>query len=169
MKVVASGLEWMGSGVGSIQNAIQGALDQSRISVTVVAYALTDHAPQFLDSIEDCLKRGIRVEFLVNKFEGQQQRTKKKIQSFAATYVGFSAFTFVDPNGGDLHSKLVIVDGELAVVGSANLSWNGLVKNHELAILVDDAKDVGQIKTTVDKLFRSRYSTLIMSTDEAIN
>ena len=161
MRVITSGLEWMGSGVGSIQTAVEELLDKSQVDVTVVTYSLTIGAATFFDGIQRCLERGVRVSLLINRFEGQTKEMKSRIHSLANRELSFDLFDFVDPSGGDLHSKLVIVDRKRAIVGSANLSWNGLVRNHELAVLIEDEEEVSQIASTVDRLFRSTHATRI--------
>ncbi len=51
----------------------------------------------------------------------------------------------------DLHAKVIVVDHNAALVGSANMTWKGLVGNHELAVLVSGevASRVGML---LDKL-----------------
>jgi len=71
MRVIASGLEWMGAGVGSIQTAVEELLYGSQFDVTVVTYSLTGGAAAFMDGIERCLERGIKVSFLINRFDAQ--------------------------------------------------------------------------------------------------
>lgn len=51
----------------------------------------------------------------------------------------------------DLHAKIIVVDREDALVGSANLTWKGLVGNHELAIVIS-GKTASSIGTLLDKL-----------------
>jgi cardiolipin synthase len=39
-------------------------------------------------------------------------------------------------NQTDLHAKVLVVDRSIALVGSANLSFHGMVSNHEMALVV---------------------------------
>ena len=45
---------------------------------------------------------------------------------------------FNDPNGWDLHAKVLIQDRRTAVIGSANISWRGMEKNIEISVLIRD-------------------------------
>lgn len=41
-----------------------------------------------------------------------------------------------DPLTTTTHSKLLIIDGEVSVVGSTNWTYNALEKNHEVSVLI---------------------------------
>jgi len=45
-----------------------------------------------------------------------------------------------DDNKTTTHSKLVIVDGKIVLLGSSNFSYYALEKNHETNVLIEDAK-----------------------------
>ncbi len=151
----------MGAGVGSIQTAVEELLESAQHEVTAVTYSITLGAEGFLDGIQTCLERGIRVELIINKMDTQNSQAISRIRAMAGTFPRFAVFDFVDPRGADLHSKLLIVDRNRAVVGSANLSWNGMVRNHELAVLIEESVDAALIAETVDRLFRSDLVTRI--------
>jgi len=60
-------------------------------------------------------------------------------------------------NGGDmspkkmLHAKVIVVNGEKAVVGSANFSWGGMSGHYEVGIYLegDEARTLAEIVTAV--------------------
>lgn len=51
----------------------------------------------------------------------------------------------------DLHAKLIIIDHKVALVGSANPTWKGLIVNHELMIRIK-VRHASQIGDLVDDL-----------------
>lgn len=153
----------MGMGAGSIQTAVEELLNSAEFEVTAVTYSITLGAEGFLAGIEACLERGIRVALIINRIDSQNTQAISTIKSMIARFPSFAVFDFVDPKGADLHSKLLVVDRIHAVVGSANLSWNGMVRNHELALLIDDPTDAAIIAETADRLFRSDIVTRIHS------
>jgi len=51
----------------------------------------------------------------------------------------------------DLHAKLIIVDHRSALVGSANLTWKGMIINHELVIRIK-GRHASEIGDLVDNL-----------------
>lgn len=44
---------------------------------------------------------------------------------------------FYDPRGEELHAKVIVVDRQKAVVGSAYFTRNGMVLNREIAVLIN--------------------------------
>ena len=52
-----------------------------------------------------------------------------------------------------LHAKLIAADRHTAVVGSANFSHNGLIENHEIALLVK-GKAARSLCAAVDSLVK---------------
>jgi len=149
--------------VGSIQTAVDDLLESAQYEVIAVTYSITLGAEGFLDGVQSCLDRGVRVDFVINRMSNQNAGAIARIRGMAKGFSRFSVFDFVDPNGADLHSKLIVVDRTRAVVGSANLSFNGMVRNHELALLIDDPAEAELIGETVDRLFRSEFVTRIQS------
>ncbi len=61
------------------------------------------------------------------------------------------------------HSKIVLVDGKIAFVGSANLTGAGMGakspkrRNFESGFLTDDAKSIVQIMTWLDDLYLGEF------------
>jgi len=57
-----------------------------------------------------------------------------------------------------LHAKLIVVDRSIALVGSSNLSWKGLILNHELAVLIEGptAAKVGNLIDVLAKDTRTK-------------
>jgi phosphatidylserine/phosphatidylglycerophosphate/cardiolipin synthase-like enzyme len=52
-----------------------------------------------------------------------------------------------------LHTKVIVVDGERAYLGSENLSANSLDNNREVGLIVTDASSLAPIATTFDSDF----------------
>jgi cardiolipin synthase len=61
----------------------------------------------------------------------------------------------VPADGGDLHAKVICADERIAVIGSSNLSFRGLVSNYELGVVVrgEPARIIGDKLRT---MFSSR-------------
>lgn len=148
VNIVVTGLAWMGHGVGSVESAIERMLTDASNEIQVATYMVTQGADEFLQLIRDCLSRGIQVTLILNRFSEQPERIRNRIEQMAQTFGHFFTFDF-NPRKkrGDLHAKIIVVDRSIALVGSPNLSWGGLVTNHELAFLVE-----GPAASTVARL-----------------
>ncbi|MEJ5347018.1 MAG: phospholipase D family protein, partial [Chloroflexus sp.] len=67
-------------------------------------------------------------------------------------YRHFQLYPFNPGNErGDLHAKVLVVDRKRALVGSSNLSYNGLILNHEMAVLID-GQEAATIGVAIDRL-----------------
>ena len=158
MRIVVSGLEWMGAGFGSIETAVDVMLHSAHSEVAVVTYSITSRATSFFDRLEECLERGVRLGMLIDKYRGQQAGARTRLAELKARYPNLKLFSFEDPHGASLHAKIIVVDRKQAVVGSANVSFNGFVRNHEFAVMMEDPAEGQAVAQAVDRLFRSPFA-----------
>lgn len=151
VQVVVSGLGWMGSGIGSIESAIEDLLKNAQDEILLTAYSIGKADPIF-DLLESALARGVRVRMVVNRLSEQHGSIQHRLQHLQKKYSHFYLHSF-QPGGdrGDLHAKILVVDRKSALVGSSNLSYNGMVLNHELAVLLDE-EAACQIAKGIDML-----------------
>jgi len=147
-EIVVTGLAWMGHGIRSIDSTLESLLEEAKDEVQVAAYMITESANKFIELISNCLCRGIKVTLILNRFESQPKKIQKEISKLLSDFVHFKVFNFNPKNKlEDLHAKLIVIDRQKALVGSSNITWKGLILNHELAILLKGptAKNVGSL------------------------
>lgn len=152
--IAVTGTAWMGKGVGSVQSAIERLLSSADDEVKVVVYEITAGAREFLDRIQICLARGIPVTIIINRYHEKPFQLRNRLENLAERFSHFRILNFQPKNQTeDLHAKIIVVDRREALVGSANLTWRGLVGNHELAVLVS-GPSASTIAKLVDRLCR---------------
>ena len=102
---------------------------------------------------------GVPVQIIVNRLEAQLKggrnkpvREKMKVLKSMpdATVLSFRPSDKRDHS--DLHAKIFTVDGETAILGSANLSFSGMFDNHEIMVKISGKKFVAQINELIDEL-----------------
>lgn len=135
IRIVVSGLGWMGGGVGSIESAIEDLLSSAQREILLTAYAI-GQADRIFDLLEAALARGIRVVMIVNRLSEQHRSVQQRLERLSNKYAHFHLYPF-QPDEGDLHAKVLVVDRRMALIGSSNLSYSGMVINHELAVLIE--------------------------------
>lgn len=155
-RVVVSGHSWMGNGFGSIESAIHDLFAQATDEVILTAYTVSAGARTFFSELEILLERGIKTRMLINRYDAQSEQTQGRLISLRNRYSSqFQLFSFVPQHEeADLHAKVIIVDRQYALVGSANLSMRGLLDNHELALVLSGT-EVAEVVRAVDTLLRS--------------
>ena len=162
LKIAVTGTAWMGGGVGSVQSAIEELLSQADEEILIAIYEITEGANEFLDKVRACLARGIRVTFIINRYDDKPLLIRNKLESLKNLFPYFEVLNFIPESGSDdLHAKLIVVDRSCALVGSANLTWNGLIGNHELAVVVYGAV-ASKIAELFDKLSQDRHITRVV-------
>jgi phosphatidylserine/phosphatidylglycerophosphate/cardiolipin synthase-like enzyme len=154
VNVVVTGVGWVGSGIGSIESALERLFREARQEVTITAYSISSGADIVLQWIEEALARGIQVRFIINRLDFQPTDVVAFLRRLAAHYAHFQLYNFTSASDVDLHAKTIVVDRKLALVGSSNLSRRGLLANYELAVLVDGIA-AGEIAQTLDLLLNT--------------
>lgn len=152
MRLVASGKEWIGGGVQSIESALTQLLIDAEDEILLITYSITAGSNRLLEWIEEALNRGVQVKLLINRSEEQPEGTVLRLQTLAKEYPHFYFYSFKSNEMADLHAKAVVVDRKTAIIGSFNLSKRGLVRNHELGLQFDGP--------AVEDLVRA-FSTLV--------
>jgi phosphatidylserine/phosphatidylglycerophosphate/cardiolipin synthase-like enzyme len=149
-QTVVTGLAWMGIGVRSVRAALKDLLRDAKNEVFLCAYSITGGADEILEEFEDCLKRGIKFKIVINRFHNQPQEIQEYFLNLVAIYPYCQVYDFNDAVE-ELHSKLIVVDRVVALIGSANLSRRGIKQNYELGIILHD-EEVGTISKCFDSL-----------------
>jgi len=154
--VVVTGLAWMGAGVGSIESALERIFTSAKQEISLTVYALGTDPDRITTWLESTLVRGVAVRVILNRSEEQPPAVVGSLKRLAAGYPHFSLFRFAGPENSEMHAKVVVADRRLALVGSSNLSWHGMVANHELALLVE-GETAAAVASALDRLFHSGF------------
>ena len=158
VEVIVSGLAWMGSGRRSIESTINELLEHARREVLITAYSIGNTSDRIFGTWNKVLDRGVSIRMIVNRLHTQPENVVQELQRLQSVYPFFELYSFEsDEPMADLHAKIIVIDREYAIVGSANISYRGWTTNHELALLVG-GETANQVAMTVQKLLSSRYS-----------
>lgn len=157
-ETVVTGLGWMETGVRSVQSALKEILREANQEVLVCAYSVTGGADEILKELEICLKRGVILKTIINRFNYQPIGVQKYLLQLKK-YPSYHLYTFNDPIE-ELHAKLIVVDRAVALVGSANLSLRGIKNNYELGIIVRN-EEVITIAKCFDSLLTHKSTSQI--------
>ncbi|MEM3400341.1 MAG: phospholipase D-like domain-containing protein [Candidatus Micrarchaeia archaeon] len=122
------------------EGTILGMIDRAESSIDVEVYTFTYQ--KIADALIRAHKRGVRVRVIL----------EPTVDSAAQN----SIFEYLRENGVEVvwasrkfsktHSKLVIVDGKKALVGSINLSWHAVNENREVAVMIENCELVKEFQ-----------------------
>jgi len=159
--IVVTGLAWMGRGIRSVESAIEDMLTNASDEIQVAAYMITGGAKEFLQLLQNCLCRGVRVTLIVNRLATQPKEIQAVIKDMTQRFHHFILLDFNPKRAEEyLHAKIVVVDRSTALVGSPNLSWGGLVLNHELAVVITGPA-AAKIGSLLDALGRDPRTSVV--------
>jgi phosphatidylserine/phosphatidylglycerophosphate/cardiolipin synthase-like enzyme len=168
VSVVVTGTVWMGSGIGSIESALERLFREAEQEIALTAYTISSGADLLFEWLETALARGIQVRLIINRLNDQPTDVVSRLHRLAIDYPHFHLYDFGAEGDADtfaslstsLHAKAIVVDRRLALVGSSNLSRRGMFTNYELGVLVEGpaAADVAR---AMDILFASQHAVRI--------
>ena len=136
-EVAVTGNFWLGRGLSSIRSLVKDSISKAESEIQIAAYAIGENSDEyeFFELLRGVLARGIRVLMIVNRFSNQRESVRKTLLELAGKYNSFVLKDFnPQDKREDLHAKLIVIDHTTALVGSANLSFKGMVANHELMV-----------------------------------
>jgi cardiolipin synthase len=158
ISVAVTGLAWMGSGIGSIETAMERLFREADHEILITLYAISSAADVILEWLEASLEKGILIRIAINKLSEQPPDVVLHLEALSNKYPHLYIYDFNGEETQDLHAKVIVADRQVAIVGSSNLSQRGFITNHELALVVRE-HSVENIATALDKLFSSPLLT----------
>lgn len=112
--------------------------------------------PSLLDRVRFAVDRGVRVNVVLS-------REHVTARALYGSYYGMldlldagaSVYLYESDVGSLLHFKLIMADGELASVGSANYNLRSQTTSRELSFIVSDQESLAMIRAELDALLAS--------------
>ncbi len=104
--------------------------------------------PQIIQALTAAAGRGVQVEVVLPNSSSDDQGAQQLTQG------GVKVTRVDDTNGGlYIHAKIIIADGNLAFVGSENISTQSLDQNREIGVLVANSQVIQQLEATFETDF----------------
>ncbi len=138
VSIAVTGLAWLGSGIPSVEQEMLSLVREAQREVSLCAYSITSGAMPLLREIDEVVSQGVMATVIVNAIHEQPVDVLNYMAERARHASGrWKVLDFARVgNQTDLHAKLLTVDRSVALIGSANMSFRGMVSNHEMAVVV---------------------------------
>ena len=149
--IILTGEKFLGSDFRAIGPVIEDLILGAKREILIVAYIITDSTKELLIKIENSLKQNIRVKIILNQVNNKDEYVNKWLFNAEKNYDNFKLIINQDVKT-TIHAKLIVADREKAVIGSANFSWGGMVKNYEIGTYIE-GPDVWKLCSLIDRSF----------------
>lgn len=148
--LLAAGVSWAGEvhvyTDREIRTALLELLNQAEQTIDVEMYVLTDD--EVVLALERAEQRGVQVRVILDPNQSGNQKHVERLKLH-----GVEVKWFPVNKPAQMHRKLAIVDGKQLFAGSVNWSYNGLARNEELMLLVEDP----EIARKLDEIFATDW------------
>ncbi|CAI1783680.1 phospholipase D-like domain-containing protein [Serratia proteamaculans] len=133
----------------------QQMFDAAKTRIDLGQFYVANQQGSLLDGVLQHLKaageRGVKIRFLMEE-KGIRISTPETLEQLKAIpNLELRIIPYQRLSGGILHAKYLLVDGELAFVGSQNFDWRALAHIHETGLRISDAGVVGQIQAIFEQ------------------
>lgn len=149
--ILATGERFIGKGIRAVEPVIEELILGARREVHIASYLFGSGAEGIFRLLERSLESGVSALIVVNRLENQPVEIRDWLSSLRTRFRQARVAEFGTSPGRALHAKAVVADRSRAVVGSANLTWGGLVGNYEIGVLVEGAP-AWQVASLIDRL-----------------
>ncbi|MDR7554062.1 MAG: phospholipase D family protein [Armatimonadota bacterium] len=153
--VLATGPELVGGSIRGIEPALVELIRSAASELHIAAYRVGPGSGILMDHVERALAAGVRVICVVSSTSSVDAETAARLARLRGSYPHMTLVDLAARGTGLLHAKAVVADRRRAIVGSANLTWGGLVANLEIALLVE-GDPAWQIAALIDRLATGR-------------
>jgi len=137
VQILATGSELIKEGIRGIEPVIEELINSAQKEIHIMAYIFTPSALHILHLLDQAAEKGVKITVVVNHKESQDKQIKAWLNSASKRFPYVTVADLSDPEGRQLHAKVIVSDRKRALIGSANFSWGGMVANYEIGVLLE--------------------------------
>ncbi|HEY9787570.1 MAG TPA: phospholipase D-like domain-containing protein [Candidatus Obscuribacterales bacterium] len=156
VSLAVTGMAWLGAGVSSVEQRLLDLISTANQRILLCCYRISTGAIPLLDALAEASRQGVSTTLVCDSFNKQPRIIQDYLRQNAARFGDkFAVYDFMETDEYTaLHAKVVVVDQHTALIGSANLSFHGMVANHEMAVVVS-GPIAAEISSRIDMLLKS--------------
>ncbi len=117
-------------------------IDGAGRSIDLYAEVVRDD--QIIDALSSAVQRGVAVRLIVNRPEGDLDETVYNVLAANGVQIRVASGLYI-------HSKALVVDGHVVVVGSQNPTATSLDENREVSLVLDDRSAALRVNSVFDR------------------
>lgn len=145
-----------------LHNALKGAKNSIHIAMFTMRYYPgypNDANSIIIGDLIAARKRGVDVKIILDASNWNISNTvQNKKMGDSLSRAGIKVY--YDPLNVTTHDKMIIIDGEISIIGSHNWSYYALERNNEVSVLIK-SKEVGKVYEQVFKEILDHSTTTL--------
>jgi phosphatidylserine/phosphatidylglycerophosphate/cardiolipin synthase-like enzyme len=106
---------------------------------------------QLIDELIKAKRRGVDVQVILDIRQKSDKTTKRNLET-AKRLTSAGVGVIFDMEQITTHSKLLIIDEKIIVIGSTNWTYNALTSNHESSIVFDSSETAIELIEFFEKI-----------------
>jgi phosphatidylserine/phosphatidylglycerophosphate/cardiolipin synthase-like enzyme len=135
-EILGTGPEIIKNGTRGVEPVIEEIIKNARKEIQIAAYVLTSRALHLIELLVDAAKRGVKITLILNARTCRDKEISLKLDYLVESFPHVRVINFRSLKK-QLHAKVIVVDRNTAIIGSANFSWGGMYSNYEIGVLVE--------------------------------
>ena len=158
IEIVWTGPSKINAGVRNTKPVIEEMLKSAEQGekITIMGYRITSKAESIVEQLNSCLKKGVKVDLIVDKSLVNKRELRKCFTENSLTKPTIYTRKDEESKFYKVHAKVIIIQDRLMLVSSANLTELGTEVNFEIGLLVS-GPIVKKMMSLMAKMINEKY------------
>ncbi len=148
--IITTGEKWVGYGFRSFHSVVSEMIRSAEREIVMTVYIMSDIS--VAESLKRAIEKGVSVEIFV--YSPQVTVKPEILENLLKMKKEFNNLLIHSIEDKILHAKVIVVDGKRVLVGSANPTTGGMLKNYELGLLVNNGELAQNILLLLRRLLK---------------
>lgn len=138
------------------KDVVYSLVSKAEKSIIITGYSISDFFSEMLDVIIRKSQQGVYVTLYANDLE-KQKSVLERLLLYRNKFLRIYEYQKDrEDKMAALHAKILVVDKEVALISSANLSYHGMQGNIEMGLLIRSMDKAKQIENFLKELVRMK-------------
>ena len=129
---------------------------QPHEKIILVDYMITAKAKDIIEELHLCLKRGVKVDMIIDNNTANQRELRKCFSEKSLTQPTIYTRKEKESKYYKIHAKVILIEDREMLVSSANLTHLGTLVNFELGLWVK-GPSVNKMSVLIKKMIEDEY------------
>ena len=152
-EIIVSGVDFLGKGITSQEQKVIDLFKKAEKEISILTFSLTQ-LDDILNPLKTALQRGVSLKLIYGTIDKRRPDLHKRIMKDLFNNSEYVDFYFYSHEHNIFHAKVIVVDRKEAIIGSANFTYQGYKRNHEIGVYLK-GKVVNDINHLIDSFIEN--------------